>query len=100
MAKFKPMELISEMHGKFSGKSEYYAAERYGTQYTGKIGENNTPPTPAQTQTRQNFSLVQAAVNALSQEEKDAYAAAFKRNPSKYKTLRGYMIAQEYAKLV
>ena len=54
MAKFKPMELIGEMHGKFSGKSEYYAAERYGTQYTGKIGENTTPPTPAQTQTRQN----------------------------------------------
>ena len=100
MAKFKPMELISEMHGKFSGKSEYYAAERYGTQYTGKIGENTTPPTPAQEQTRQNFSIVQAAVNALSQEEKDAYAAAFKRNPGKYKTLRGYMIAQEYAKLV
>ena len=99
MAIFKPMELISEMHGKFSGKSEYYAAERYGTQYTGKIGENTTPPTPAQEQTRQNFSIVQAAVNALSQEEKDAYAAAFKRNPGKYKTLRGYMIAQEYAKI-
>ena len=28
MAKFKPMELIGEMHGKFSGESEYYAAEK------------------------------------------------------------------------
>ena len=99
MAIFKPMELIGEMHGKFSGKSEYYAAERYGTQYTGKIGENTTPPTPAQIQTRQNFSLAQAAVKALSQEEKEAYAAAFKRNPGKYKTLQGYMLAKEMAKL-
>ena len=36
---------------------------------------------------------------SLSQEEKEAYAAAFKRNPGKYKTLRGYMLAKEYAKL-
>ena len=28
MAKFKPMELIGEIHGKFSGESEYYAAEK------------------------------------------------------------------------
>ena len=28
MAKFKPMELIDKMHGKFSGESEYYAAEK------------------------------------------------------------------------
>ena len=27
------------------------------------------------------------------------YAAAFKRSPGKYKSLQGYMIAQEYAKL-
>ena len=45
MAKFKPMELIGKMSGKFSGDSEYYAAEKYGTQYTGKIGEIKVPPT-------------------------------------------------------
>ena len=28
MAKFNPMELIGEIHGKFSSESEYYAAEK------------------------------------------------------------------------
>ena len=28
MAKFNPMELIGEIHGKFSGDSEYYTAEK------------------------------------------------------------------------
>ena len=39
-------------------------------------------------------------VAALSEEEKAAYAAAFKKNPGKYKCLQGYMIAKEYKKLV
>ena len=36
MSKFKPMELIDKMSGKFHSNSKFYAAERYGTQYTGK----------------------------------------------------------------
>ena len=99
MAKFKPMELISKMSGKFHGESEYYAAERFGTQYTGKIGENTTPPTEKQLQVRANFKTARLNVLTLSEEEKNAYAAAFKKNPGKYKTLHGYMVAQEYAKL-
>ena len=58
MAKFKPMELIDEMHGKFHGDSEYYAAVRYGTQFTGKIGENPYPPTPAQVAQRERSYAV------------------------------------------
>ena len=98
MAKFKPMELISEMHGKFSGKSEYYAAERYGTQYTGKIGDNQYPPTEKQIAQRERFAEAKANVKALEAEEVSAYKEAFKKQ-RKYKTLRGYMIAQEYAKI-
>ena len=100
MAKFKPMELMSEMHGKFSGKSEYYAAEKYGTQYTGKIGEITVPPTELQLTTREIFAQARQAVVTLSEEEKAAYAAAFKKNPGKYKCLQGYIFAQEYKKLV
>jgi hypothetical protein len=99
MAKFKPMELISKMSGKFHGESEYYAAERYGTQYTGKIGENDTPPTEKQLQVRANFKTARQNVLALSEEEKTAYKEAFKKNPGKYKSLQGYMIAKEYEKL-
>ena len=100
MAKFKPMELMSEVHGKFSGDSEYYAAEKYGTQYTGKIGEITVPPTQKQLDAQDLFATARKNVVALSEEEKAAYAAAFKKKPGKYKSLQGYMIAKEYEKLV
>ena len=64
MSKFKPMELIGEMHGKFHGDSEYYAAERYGTQYTGKIGDNQYPPTEKQIAQRERFAEAKAKIAA------------------------------------
>lgn len=91
---------MSEVHGKFSGDSEYYAAEKYGTQYTGKIGEITVPPTQNQLDAQQRFATARQNVVALSEEDKAAYAAAFKKSPGKYKSLQGYMIAQEYKKLV
>ena len=90
---------MSEVHGKFSGDSEYYAAEKYGTQYTGKIGEITVPPTQNQLDAQERFATARQNVAALSEEDKAAYAAAFKKSPGKYKSLQGYMIAQEYAKL-
>jgi 16S rRNA U516 pseudouridylate synthase RsuA-like enzyme len=44
------------------------------------------------------FRQAIAAVNALTEEQKTAYATAF-ANQKKYASLRGYMFAQEYAKL-
>ena len=99
MAKFKPMELIDVMRGKFSSKSKYYAAEKYGTQFTGKVGEITVPPTAAQTASRAKFATARANVKALTSAEIDAYKAAFKASPGKYKCLQGYMTAMEYAKL-
>ena len=98
MAKFKPMELIDEMHGKFHGDSEYYAAVRYGTQFTGKIGENPNPPTDAQIAQRERFAQAKANVAKLSTEDIAAYQEAFKKQ-RKYKTLQGYMLAMEMAKI-
>jgi hypothetical protein len=96
MSKFKPHELIDVMRGKFHGRSKYYAAEKYGTQYTGRIGEITVPPTENQLTAREKFAQARQAVAALSEEEKAAYAAAFKKSPGKYKSLQGYMIAKEY----
>ena len=90
---------MSEVHGKFSSDSEYYAAEKYGTQYTGKIGEITVPPTQNQLDAQQRFATARKNVVALSEEDKATYAAAFKKSPGKYKSLQGYMIAQEYAKI-
>jgi hypothetical protein len=99
MAKFKPMELMSEVHGKFHGDSEYYAAEKYGTQYTGKIGEIKVPPTESQLTQRELFAQTRANMKALTTEERSAYHQAFKASPGKYKSLEGYIFAKEYAKL-
>ena len=62
-------------------------------------GNPRTKPFSEQELARQTkFRQAIAAVNALTVEQKTAYAAAFK-NQSKYGTLRGYMFAQEYAKI-
>ena len=99
MSKFQPMELIDKMSGKFHSKSKFYAAERYGTQFTGKIGDNDTPPTQAQVAQRERFAQAKANVQALSTEDVAAYREAFRKSPGKYKTLQGYMLAKEMAKL-
>ena len=100
MALFKPMELIDKMSGKFSSKSKYYAAEKYGTQYTGLVGEITVPPTENQTTNREKFATARANMLALSQEDLSAYKEAFRKNPGKYKSLSGYIFAMERKKLV
>lgn len=99
MSKFKPMELIDVMRGKFSGKSKYYAAEKYGTQYTGMVGEVSVPPTESQVANREKFAQARANVEALTEEQKAQYAEAFRKSPGKYKSLQGYIFAMERAKL-
>ena len=99
MSKFKPMELIDKMSGKFSGKSKYYAAEKYGTQYTGLVGEITVPPTEKQIANREKFATARAHVAELTQEQIADYAAQFKKSPGKYRSLQGYIFAKEYAKL-
>ena len=99
MSKFKPMELIDKMSGKFSGKSKYYAAEKYGTQDTGLVGEITVPPTEKQIANREKFATVRANIESLSEEQIAEYAAQFKKYPGKYKSLNGYIFAKEYEKI-
>lgn len=99
MARFTPMELMSEVRGKLHGKSKYYAAEKYGTQYTGLIGEITVPPTEKQLTAREKFKQARQNASALSEEEVAAYQEAFRKYSGKYKTLQGYIIAKEYEKL-
>ena len=82
MAKYVPIEMVKSYSGKICEHSDVYFAKKGNTLYTGKICNPRAI----------------AAVNALTVEQKTAYATAFK-NQSKYGTLRGYMFAQEYAKL-
>lgn len=99
MAKFKTMELLSSLSGKVCGHSNVYFAERNGTQYTGTIcNPYKGEPTAAQITVRTNFATALTNMAALTTAEIDAYEAAFKKQ-KKYRTLRGYIFAQEYKKL-
>ncbi len=100
MAKYEPNDLLKSLHGKVCQHSDTYFAERYGTKYTGKICHPRTsPPSAAEEATRSKFADVNAAIAALSDVDKNAYASAYKKNRKGYKTLRGYIFAMEYKKL-
>ena len=99
MAKYVPIEMVKSYSGKICEHSDVYFAKKGNTLYTGKICNPRTKPFSEQELARQTkFRQAIAAVNALTVEQKTTYAAAFK-NQSKYGTLRGYMFAQEYAKI-
>ena len=99
MAKYVPIEMVKSYSGKICEHSDVYFAKKGNTLYTGKICNPRTKPFSEQELARQTkFRQAIAAVNALTEEQKTAYAASFK-NQSKYGTLRGYMFAQEYAKI-
>lgn len=69
MAKFKPMELISQLSGKVCSHSDMYFAERNGTQYTAKIcNPYQGEPSESQIIARENFSATIEAMKALTNE--------------------------------
>ena len=99
MSKIKPMILVEKLSGKVCSHSNTYFAERNGTQYTGTICNPYTgEPTDKQIAIREKFADTIEAINALTEEQRNAYEKAFK-NQKKYRTLRGYIFAQEYKKL-
>lgn len=96
MSKIKPMELLSRLSGKVCGHSNVYFAERNGTQYTGTICNPYTgEPTEKQLAVRNKFAETIEALNALTEEQKEAYIEAF-RKQKKCKTLRGFIFSQLY----
>ena len=99
MSKYVPMDLLKSLHGKVCGHSNVYFAERNGTRYTGKLCHPRTSPASAkETAVRTKSAPVRKAVAALSDQEQASYATAYKKNPRGYKTLTGYMFAEEYKK--
>ena len=98
MSKIKPMILVEKLSGKVCGHSNTYFAVRNGTQYTGTICNPFTgEPTDKQIANRQKFADTYAAMAALTEEQREAYKEAFKKQ-KKYRSLRGYIFAMEYKK--
>ena len=99
MAKLKPMILIERLSGKVCGHSNTYFAERNGTQYTGTIcNPFKGEPTQKQIAVREAFTATTEAMKNLTPEQMADYEAAFKKQ-KKYRSLRGYIFAMEYAKI-
>lgn len=101
MAKIKPMILIESMRGKVCSHSDTYFAVRNGVQYTGtRCNKRTTPFTENELSNQTKFKRAHTAavsrVRDASQQAKDL--AAFKTQ-TKYKTLLGYLIADEYSKI-
>jgi len=82
--------------------SDTYFQRRGKTLCTGKMCNprdySKHPVTQLEQNTRNKFQVTITAMKALTSEQKTAYAEAFARQ-DKYATLRGYIFAQEYAKL-
>lgn len=95
------MILIEQMHGKVCSHSDTYFAVRNGTQYTGTLCRKRTTPfSEAELKNQTKFKSAHTAAVARLQDASQHAAdlAAFKNN-KKYKTLLGYLIADEYKKI-
>lgn len=99
MSKIKLEAPFRSFRGKICKHTQIIYKEMYGTKFTSQICHPRTSDFSADELARQNkFKSAIAAVDALTSEQKTAYMTAFKKQ-SKYKTFRGYAIAQEIAKL-
>ena len=102
MAKYKPIDMVKEYHGKICEHSDTYFQKRGKTLCTGRICEprnlEKDPYSDEELAVREKFKQARAAVKALTTEQKAEYETAFK-NQKKYSSLQGYMFAMEYAKL-
>ena len=100
MSKIKLEAPFRQFRGKICKHSDIIYKEMYGTQFTSQICNPYTgEASEAQTSQRERFRQAKANVQALTSEQLLAYKEAFRKSPGKYKTLQGYMLAQEMAKI-
>ena len=101
MSKIKLEAPFRQFRGKICKHSDIIYKEMNGTQFTSQICNPYTgEPSAAQVAQKERFRQAKANVANLSTEEVSAYREAYKKNPGKYKTLQGYILAQEIKKLV
>ena len=95
------MILIESMRGKVCTHSDTYFALRNGVQYTGtRCNQRTTPFSEAELKNQTQFkSAHTAAVARLADASQHATDLAAFKKQQKYKTLLGYLIAEEYKKI-
>ena len=101
MSSIKLEAPFNSFRGKICSHSKIIYAKRGQTQYTSQICNPRTKPMSAAELARQakfSTAIANAATALETPETKATYEAAFKKQ-KKYSTLRGYVIAEEYAKI-
>ena len=99
MSKINLEAPFMDFRGKVCKHSKIIFKKLRQTNFTSQICNPRTKPySEAELARQTKFRQAIAAVNALTEEQKTAYATAF-ANQKKYASLRGYMFAQEYAKI-
>ncbi len=102
MSKINLEAPFTAFRGKICKHSKIIFAQRGDTQYTSQICNPRTKAYSAEELARQakfKTALANASTALADATQKAAYETAF-AGQSKYKSLRGYVIAMEYAKLV
>ena len=104
MAKYHPIDMVNFYRGKICGHSDTYFQKRGETLCTGRIcyprDLSKKPYSAAEIATHEKFSSVIGNIKALTTEQLNAYKTAFNaQKPKRYASLRGFIFAQEYAKL-
>ena len=90
---------FQSFQGKICKHTDIIYKKMYGKSFTSKICNPYTgDPSAAQADLRTKFKNAWTAVQNISAEQRATYLAEFKKQ-TKYKTLNGYIFAQEYAKL-
>lgn len=99
MSKIKLEAPFLHFRGKICKHSEIIFKEMYGTLFTTQIcNPYKGEPSEAQVKHRQKVAGAALKLNQLTEKELQDYKTAFSKQ-KKYRTLRGYMMAQEMAKL-
>ena len=102
MARYKPIDMVKHYRGKICEHSDTYFQKRGNTLCTGRICEprdlSKKPYSAEELATHTKFAQTIAAMKVLTAEQKAAYEADFEKQ-DKYASLRGFIFAQEYAKL-
>lgn len=94
------MDFLKSLRGKVSKFSDFYFAERYGTQYTGKLTHRRTTPySPHERLIHDRFRTTSAAVAAaLADPIQKAHYLTLFHAQTRYRTLRGFLFAYLYPK--
>ncbi len=98
MSKIKLEAPFQQFRGKVCKHSQIIFKEMYGTKFTSQICNPYTgAPSTAQSAQQSKMTAAVAKIAALSEQELQTAKDAFDKQ-SKYKTLRGYLLAQELKK--